>query len=213
MVVPISRDFVVTSDDDNDDGVSEGFAEVSVEKVMSIGGEISEGSVVEVMSVASEASFFVVGDGSKDVDELVLELTASNKPSVLKLTVVISSVTEDCGTTSEDVLGLELPPTPALVTSLGNVEVDSDSVRSEVDSETFVVDGVVGRVTSGGHGLSFVVLPIAGRVVKIEEELSELDEISVEVDVDASDVKSIKLDAVDDDETSTLEVELILLES
>lgn len=206
----ITGDFVVASvDNDDDDGVSEGFAEISVE-VVSIDGEVSEDSVVDVTSIASEVSFLVVVDGSED--ELVEELTTSEDPSVLKLAVDISSVTEDCATTSETVLALELPLTPALVVSLGNVEVDSDSVRSEVDSETFVVDGVVGRVASGGHGLSFVVLLIVGRVGKIDDELSELDEISVEVIVEVSDVKSTLLDAVDV-ERSTLEVELVLLAS
>lgn len=61
-----------------------------------------------------------------------------------------------------------------LVISMGNVEVDSDSdfsvVESVVDSEILVVEGVVGvvgvvgRVISGGQGLSFVVLLIVGRV-------------------------------------------------
>lgn len=57
-------------------------------------------------------------------------------------------------------MGLEL------VGSLGNVEVESDSDFSELVSKTFVtvVEGVVGRVMSGGQGRSLVLLPIVGRV-------------------------------------------------
>lgn len=53
-----------------------------------------------------------------------------------------------------------------VVDSLGNVEVESDSDFSEVVSRDFVtvVEGVVGRVMSGGHGRSLVLLPIVGRV-------------------------------------------------
>lgn len=208
MVVSTIDDFVVVSDDVSEDDVSCGFEETSVVDVMSISGEDSEDSVVDVTSIASEVSFFVVAGDSKVV---VDELAASEDPSVLA--VENSSVKEDCVTTSEAVLALELPPALALVTSMGKVDVDSDSVLSDVDSETFVVDDVVGRVTSGGHGLSFVVLLIVGRVGKIDEELSELDEISVEVTVEVSDVKSTVLDGVKD-ETSPLEVEVeVLLES
>lgn len=115
--------------------------------------------------------------------EVAVELeVTSNEPSVLELVVDISSVKVDCVTKSKIVLELELLVTTELEISFGNVEVDSDAVLSVVDSGIFVV---VGRVTSGGHGLSFVVLLIVGRVVRTDEsdELSELEEISV---VDAS---------------------------
>ena len=102
-----------------------------------------------------------------------------------------------------------------LVISAGNVEVDSDSDFSVVDSETLVVEGVVGRVRSGGHGLSFVVLLIVGRVGLIDEsgdELSELDGISVEVIVDVSDEISVELNVVDD-EVSSVDDEMVFPES
>lgn len=87
----------------------------------------------------------------------------------------------------------------------------------------FVVDveGVVTLVTSGGHGRNFVVL-LDDRVVNIDEnedELSELDEISVEnIDevIGVSDEKSMLIDDVEDnwlDMSVESDVEVILLTS
>lgn len=133
-------------------------------------------SVVEVTSISLVVSFRV-----DTISEVAVELEAtSNEPSVLELADDISSFRIDGVSKSKFVLELELLVTIELVISFGNVEVDSDSVLSVVDSGIFAVDG---RVTSGGHGLSFVVLLIVGRVVKIDDELSKLEEISV---VDAS---------------------------
>lgn len=201
---------------------SDDFVGVSVEvetEVMSIG--ISEDSVVEVDSVVSffvdvdsVVSFFV--DGESVVDSEVV-VDPSEDPSVLEppvdITVepsveITSPANVDCVTPSKVVL-------EPLVISLGNVEVDSDSDFSVVDSETFVVDGVVGRVISGGQGLSFVVLLIVGRVGIIDEsgeELSELNETSVEVKVEVSEVDSTVLDGVDDATSSTV-VELSFINS
>lgn len=92
--------------------------------------------------------------------------------------------------------------------SLGNVavdvEVDSVSDFSVVDSvdftqvveEIFIV--VVGLVTSGGHGLNFVVLLTNGRVVRIDENvcrvLSEVDEKSVDEDEGSTETISVVVD-------------------
>lgn len=87
----------------------------------------------------------------------------------------------------------------------------------------FAVDfeGVVTLVTSGGHGRNFVVL-LDDRVVNIDEnedELSELDEISVEIIdevIGVSDEKSMLIDDVEDnwlDMSVESDVEVILLAS
>lgn len=89
-----------------------------------------------------------------------------------------------------------------LAMSLGNVDVDSDSVRSVVDSKALVE--VVVRVASGGQGRNLVVLEIVGRVVRIDvndDEPSELDELSVDIidEVCETSVEnSTPVDAVDD---------------
>lgn len=83
------------------------------------------------------------------------------------------------------------------------------------------VEGVVTLVTSGGHGRNFVVL-LDDRVVNIDEnedELSELDEISVEIIdevIGVSDEKSMLIDDVEDnwlDMSVESDVEVILLAS
>jgi hypothetical protein len=193
--------------DDVDD--SDALVGVSVDgEVTSM--ETSDDSVVEISS-----RFNVVDSaGSSEVPSLVkatvVEATVDASPPPVD--EVKSPDEVDCVTLSKLVLEL-----PAL--SPGNVDVDSDSVFSVVDSEvfivvseTFVVEGVVGRVMSGGQGLSFVVLLIVGRVGRIDEsdeELSELDENSVEVESDVSDEVSTVLV----DEASSIAVELVLLES
>jgi hypothetical protein len=199
------------------DDMSDVFVEISSDnvddKVLSGEDEMSDISVVDVTSGISLLE--VTDDESKDVVELVDKLTASEKPSPFVITDDISSVKVDFVTPSVVVLTLELRPAPALVISVGNVEVDSESIFSVVESENFVVDGIVGRVKSGGHGLSFVVLLIVGRVVKINEcdkVLSELERISVDVIVDVSEVKSMIVEGVED-EMSMLKVEEDLLES
>jgi hypothetical protein len=149
----------------------------------------SDDSVVEVSS-------FLVVDASVSSEIPVLEVKGVDvgieiSPAVVE---VNSPDTVDWVVLSKLVLEL-------LATSPGNVEVDSDSAFSvdvTVASEVFVVDGVVGRVISGGQGLSFVVLLIVGRVGGIDDsddELSELVENSVEVERDVSEVSETLVDA------------------
>jgi hypothetical protein len=87
-------------------------------------------------------------------------------------------------------------PKLVLVASGRNVDVESDSA---VDFD--VVDGLV---TSGGHGRSFGVdLLIVGRVVKIDDELSELsvvklvDEEELSIDDSVVEVESKTISVVD----------------
>lgn len=206
-----SSDGFVGSSDASDGFVGVSGAEVD-DEVKSMGISDISGVDVEVASsfleVEVEASVELT-EGSSVLEIIVVEVIVDASP--IPVVEVNSPATIDCVTPSEVAEELE-------VISLGNVvvEVDSDSDFSVVDSKTFVVDGVVGgRVMSGGQGLSLVVFPIVGRVGRIDEsddEVSELDEVSVDVDGVFSDDVSIVLETVEG-ETSSVMVELILLES
>lgn len=155
--------------------VEDDFEEVSVEIEESTIVEVSDSSidsVVEVISKVSEVSFLVEAD---DWD----------KDSVVELILYWSSVEEDCKLTSVDeIKWVELE----LEISYGNVVVDSDWVRSEVDSIVLaVVEAVDGLVTSGGHGrVRDVERLIVGRVMRTDESDELSDELGV-VSVDTTD--------------------------
>jgi hypothetical protein len=198
--------------DDVDD--SDALVGVSADNV-EVDGEVtsmetSDASVVETSSRLNVVDSAGTSEVPSVVEATVVDVTVDDSPPPVD--EVKSPDGVDCVTPSK--LVLELP-----AISPGNVDVDSDSAFSVVDSEvfivvseTFVVEGVVGRVMSGGQGLSFVVLLIVGRVGRIdesEEELSELDENSVEVESEVSH----KVSTVLVDEASSMAVELVLLES
>lgn len=157
------------------------------------------GDLVSVVSKVVEGSEVSSCSGSAEVVSVVF-----NETSVVELAVDGSSV-------KGEELEVPLPSVDdtdtveeGLVTSLGKVEVASDS---EVDVEDVVV---AGRVTSGGQGRSFdVVLLIDGRVVKTDE-LSDVYSVdSVDVCVSSGVYSPVTTD--DDDKSVFDDVVLLKL--
>lgn len=184
---------------------------VSTELVKTI-----ELSVMEASSrvVATSSGFSLATDVSGDLLSVLSKVVGGSEVSscsgnaevvsvVFNETSVVELAVDGSSVSGEELEEPSLVDTDrveeGLVTSLGNVDVDSDS---EVDVEEVVV---AGRVTSGGQGRSFVVLLIVGRVVKIDE-LSEVNSVNcVDVCV-SSDVYSPV--TTDDDDKSVLLLEM-----
>lgn len=134
-------------------------------------GTVVSGDLVSVVVVSKVVEGSEVSSCSGMVE---VESVAFEETSVVELADDCSSVTRGLEVllTSVDDTGRIV--VEELAMSLGNVDVDSDSLFSEVDVEDVVVAGLV---TSGGQGRSFdVALLIVGRVVKIDEtdELSDV---------------------------------------
>lgn len=185
----------------------------------------------EVASVAAGAVVVVIGFSTSDdfVDDMEVD---SDEASEVCSWVVVSSSVDDfveegwTGEEEEDskleaavvdgssVKALDVLPLPfstvddmnwveEVTSSLWKVDVDSDSVLSEVDSVT-----LGDLVTSGGHGRSFVVRLIVGRVEEkideSEEELSELLSVAV-IDVLSEVDSTVSEPLVDDDDDDLVE--------
>lgn len=173
---------------------------VATSSGFSDGAEVS-GDLVSVVSKVVDGSEVSSCSGMVEAESVVF-----TEISVVELAVDCSSVTGEL-----EVLLLSVDDTgrvEELVMSLGNVEVDSDSLFSEVDVEDVVVAGLV---ISGGQGRSFdVVLLIICRVVKIEE----MDELSDVYSVDWVDVcvssEVYSPVTTDDDDKSVLDGGILL---
>lgn len=184
-VVETSSRVVATSS-----GFSDVTKVVSGDLVSAVVSKVVEGSEVSSCSGIVEVASVVFTATS------VVELAVDCSSVIGALEVLLPSV-DDTGKAEEE-----------LVMSLGNVEVDSDSLFSEVDVEDVVVAGLV---ISGGQGRSFdVVLLIVARVVKIDET----DELSNVYSVDWVDVcvgsEVYSPVTTDDDDKSVLDGGILL---